>query len=169
VVAFSQNRSGSMASISSVTSRKSGSSAAGSSPTKNSDRSSSSKTYMFSPARGLDDSSPVFNLLRCLKAAWPSREAKKADRENKKKRSKHSSARALELQLQLHQERICCEWNTMNVQAGWRMNRAIDPYRPFDQGLPDQVQSIHNQNINSSLVSPRLNSIYPSPTLQAAK
>ncbi|EFP91148.2 hypothetical protein PGT21_002419 [Puccinia graminis f. sp. tritici] len=159
-----------MASISSVTSRKSGSSAAGtsSSPTKNSDRSSSSKTYMFSPGRGLEDFSPVFNLMRCLKAAWPSREAKRTSRENKKKRSKHSSARALELQLQLHQERICCEWNTMNVQAGWRMNRAIDPYRPFDQALPDQVQSIQNQNINSPLVSP-LNSIYPSPTLQAAK
>ncbi|PLW37521.1 hypothetical protein PCANC_11582 [Puccinia coronata f. sp. avenae] len=67
-----------------------------------------------------DVSGACQNLVRCLKAVWPSRQSKKSGREGDKRRSRQPSTRALELQLKLQQELIRCEVHTIkDGRAGW--------------------------------------------------
>jgi len=144
-------------------------------PTKQTDRGAPRK--VLNPSGSLNDYSRStyvrLNLIRYLKAVWPSRESKKAAPavvgNNNKKRSRLPSPRVLERQLKLQQERIRCDWRSMDgFPTAWRLNRHFDSYyRP----LPPELVDHHLQPAQKYVIPPLspLDSIHPSPTLQAAK
>ncbi|KNZ52545.1 hypothetical protein VP01_3533g1 [Puccinia sorghi] len=142
-------------------------------PTKQTDEGA---RKVLNPSGSPDDySRPTYvrlNLIRCLKAVWPSREKKAAPAivgNNNKKHSKLPSPRVLERQLKLQQERIRCDWRSMDrFPTAWRPNRPFDSYyRPLHPELVDH----HLQPAQNYIIPPLspLDSIHPSPTLQAAK
>ncbi|KAH9450103.1 hypothetical protein MJO28_014357 [Puccinia striiformis f. sp. tritici] len=118
---------------------------------------------VINPRTGEDSGRTYVNLIRHLKAVWPSREGKKAGGESKKKRSSPRSTRVLELQLKLQLERIRYEWLMRDGQASWR---PLGPYGPLDSSLADPVRPAEKNNHSSV---PPLGSIQPAPSSPTGK
>ncbi|OAV96810.1 hypothetical protein, variant [Puccinia triticina 1-1 BBBD Race 1] len=107
---------------------------------------------------GLDDFGRAYvSLIGYLKAVFPSRERKKAGRESssskKKKQSGARPTRALELQLQLQQELLRCEW-LRDGQVGWRLGPLDLPLRDGDS-QPDLKKNLLPGSPLGSIHPPR--------------